>query len=504
MLCHALLLSVQFDGGGTGWLGLAVKFRERRVEAPALRVLLARPSPVDLPQEPMPDPQLPMPHRIRDVALTTPAPSSAFSAQAISAASPGSTNEPAATESGPPARIKLAERKGEAVARVAPTRAPETKPDVATAPVEESPKPVPADPVTESFLTSNSPNVPNSFAVPSTPSRDVSAAQDAAKAAEEKLDSERREIAKADAARAEALRMENERKEQARIASAKLELQRLETARLLAERQDVERREAARVEAARAEAAKIETARIEAERIEAARTEAARVESARQEALRQEAQRLEAARVEALRLEATRAATAQREAQRLEAARRESERLEVARQAAAKVESTRMQEERDEDAQREARRRNMARILEEEAAQRESAKFAASKPILPLSLSSARRVRLWGRADPNEALVNYAEAWARRIQLNTLPEVIKGITRAKPSSPMVTVAVRSDGTIESVTFVVSSGAPDIDEAIRRIVHSHAPYPPFPPELSRDFDVVEIRRTWIFDVAVRLQ
>ena len=42
-----------------------------------------------------------------------------------------------------------------------------------------------------------------------------------------------------------------------------------------------------------------------------------------------------------------------------------------------------------------------------------------------------------------------------------------------------------------------------DEAIRRIVQDQVPYQPFPPALARDYDVVEIRRTWHFDSAVRL-
>jgi len=54
-----------------------------------------------------------------------------------------------------------------------------------------------------------------------------------------------------------------------------------------------------------------------------------------------------------------------------------------------------------------------------------------------------------------------------------------------------------------VTFVLSSGVPDIDESIRRIVQSHVPYQAFPPALAREYDVIEIRRTWYFDVAVRL-
>jgi TonB family protein len=68
---------------------------------------------------------------------------------------------------------------------------------------------------------------------------------------------------------------------------------------------------------------------------------------------------------------------------------------------------------------------------------------------------------------------------------------------------MVTVAIRSDGSVESVTFVRSSGVPAIDDAIRRIVHNQAPNLPFQPALARDFDVIEIRRTWQFDSAIRL-
>ena len=51
--------------------------------------------------------------------------------------------------------------------------------------------------------------------------------------------------------------------------------------------------------------------------------------------------------------------------------------------------------------------------------------------------------------------------------------------------------------------VFASGVPAIDEAIRRIVHSQEHYQAFSPGLARDFDVIEIRRTWYFDVAIRL-
>ena len=82
-------------------------------------------------------------------------------------------------------------------------------------------------------------------------------------------------------------------------------------------------------------------------------------------------------------------------------------------------------------------------------------------------------------------------------------DMVREAAKLPHRDPMVTVAIRSDGSVESVTFVLSSGVAEIDEAIRRIVQSQLPYQAFPPGLAREFDVIEIRRTWHFDMAVRL-
>jgi hypothetical protein len=226
-----------------------------------------------------------------------------------------------------------------------------------------------------------------------------------------------------------------------------------------------------RLEAARLDTAHEEAARLEAERQEAAQQAVARQESARQEAARQEAARQEAAR---------------QEAARQEAARQEAARQEAARQEAA--------------GRREAALRAIGRQLDEEAARREAASAAARQ--LPYS-SGARRGRLFGRTDPNAELVLYAEAWSRKIELNMTFDMVREAAKQSHTNPVVTVAIRSDGSIESVTFVLSSGVAAIDEAIRRIIDSQKPYQGFPPALAREFDVIEIRRTWYFDVAIRL-
>ena len=153
------------------------------------------------------------------------------------------------------------------------------------------------------------------------------------------------------------------------------------------------------------------------------------------------------------------------------------------------------------EAQREARLRAIGQQLNEEAARRDAARQAASN--LPSSWSSARRGRLFGRTDTNAEMVLYAEAWARKIQLNPTMDAVRELVRQPHTDPLVTVAIRADGTVESVSFYRSSGVPAIDDAVRRIIEAQANYPAFPPALAREYDVIEIRRTWHFDSAIRL-
>ncbi|HLL17803.1 MAG TPA: TonB C-terminal domain-containing protein, partial [Rubrivivax sp.] len=185
-----------------------------------------------------------------------------------------------------------------------------------------------------------------------------------------------------------------------------------------------------------------------------------------------------------------------------ESARQETARQEAARQEAARLVTAKLDAEREALARREAARRAIGRQLDEEAARRET---AAARPAntLPHSASNLRRGRLFGRSDANAELVLYAEAWARKIELNMTIDMVRDLARRPHTKPVVTVAIRRDGSVESLSFVVSSGVAEIDEAIKGIVQSQTPYPMFPPALARDYDVVEIRRTWHFDMAVRL-
>ncbi|MBW8844519.1 MAG: TonB C-terminal domain-containing protein [Burkholderiales bacterium] len=230
--------------------------------------------------------------------------------------------------------------------------------------------------------------------------------------------------------------------------------------------------------------------RLEAARQEAVRAEAASAEAERQDAARQAAAKQEAARQEAARQEATRGEAGRQEAARQEAARLELGRIEAARLAQAQAEAE----------QREARLRAIGRQLDEERAKRDAARDAERQRP---DWVPARRGRLFGRTDANEALAQYGELWARKIQFNQTFDMVREAARQAYTDPIVTVAVRSDGSVESITFVRSSGVPALDDAVRRVVMSQEHYPVFSPALLNDYDVVEIRRTWHFDMAIRL-
>ncbi len=461
LLIHGLLLSLTFGGQGLGLPSLDFPWQKRRVEVPELRVVLV-PAPVT-----------------RALAAVNSVAGPAQQASIEPPVAGGRTSTPPPSPAPLQRRALEIESRHTVAAKIRETAAtgvaPSGRPKLVVPPVPTGPDVITAAPSASS------------------PETVMPAYRDPGDLARERIGQDVRDAAAALAKQADQL-------EAARVEAAQREADL---------REEAARVEAARVEAKREEAAQLVAARMEAERQEAARQEvAARIEAARRAAAQLEAERLLATRQEAARVEAARAAQpeaqpqepARQERARPEAARPDAERQEPARQAAAPQDVARGEAEKEE-ARREARRRAIGRQLDEEAAQREAASNATRQ--LPLSLSTARRARLWGRVDPNVELVQYAEAWARKIQFNTPVATVREVAKQAHRQPTVTVAIRSDGSVESVTFVVSSGVAQVDDAIRRILQSHEHYPAFAPALAREYDVIEIRRIWHFDDAVRL-
>lgn len=91
----------------------------------------------------------------------------------------------------------------------------------------------------------------------------------------------------------------------------------------------------------------------------------------------------------------------------------------------------------------------------------------------------------------------YLEDWRQKVErvgtLNYPPEA-----RGKLYGSLVlTVSINADGRVQSIEVNRSSGYRVLDDAARRIVQLASPYAPFPPDIRRDTDILEITRTWYF-------
>ena len=91
----------------------------------------------------------------------------------------------------------------------------------------------------------------------------------------------------------------------------------------------------------------------------------------------------------------------------------------------------------------------------------------------------------------------YFEDWRARVEKignDHYPDAARGRIYG---SLRMTVIIAKDGSLIAAIIEDSSGSEVLDTAARRIVKLSAPFPPFPPEMARDTDRLEITRSWIF-------
>jgi TonB family protein len=97
----------------------------------------------------------------------------------------------------------------------------------------------------------------------------------------------------------------------------------------------------------------------------------------------------------------------------------------------------------------------------------------------------------------------YIDSVRQKIERNAVVGGGQLSSQAVHTDPVVSIVIRSDGSIDDVTILRSSGRPDIDETVRRIVRMNARYAAFPPNVAANYDVIELRRIWTFAGILRL-
>lgn len=94
-------------------------------------------------------------------------------------------------------------------------------------------------------------------------------------------------------------------------------------------------------------------------------------------------------------------------------------------------------------------------------------------------------------------LAQYIESWRQkteRIGSLNFPAAARGKLYGNVT---LTLEIRHDGEIASVVLERSSGHKVLDDAAISIVRKAAPYPGFPRDIRRDYDIVSITRTLMF-------
>ena len=500
-LVHGLILSMKFALPDMGMPGSLLSKTERS-EPVALSVKLAA-SPPDVPST-LAKPA-PSPNSQKVLTVQAPAVAAGFAAAALVMPVPRIPAPAPAPESAPaPVKRVVRRRKPEALRKPVPVPLAPTVTESKNLPVASS-----RPSVETSVLTTNTPAPEVELVMPPVPAASAPTLQDLRRVEELRQEALRQEAARVEAAARreaaqreaqlqEALQHEARRLEASAQAAARQEAAQREAQRQETLQQELLRQEARRAEAAAQATARQEAAQREAQRQEALRQDGLRAAAAAQATATQEAAQREAQRQEALRQDGLRAAAAAQAAARQEAAQREAQRQEALRQEGLRAEAAAQAAARQEAAQREAQR--------QEAQRKAAAALAARLPEKQVQapMESAKGRTMIGRTEQDLRLRMMAEGWRQKVEQNAPFDVLQAAKNSGPyENPVVTVSLRRDGSLESVVFERSSGVVAIDNAVRRIILMLSPFAPFTSDVAMEYDVVEIRRVWTFDKALRL-
>ena len=121
---------------------------------------------------------------------------------------------------------------------------------------------------------------------------------------------------------------------------------------------------------------------------------------------------------------------------------------------------------------------------------------ASTTPTAGGTVGTGRRVALTSNTK-DYRYSQYLSDWrskVERIGAMNYPEEARGKFFG---SLVLSVALRPDGSVDRIIVVRSSGNKVLDESAKRIVMMSSPFAPFPPDIRKETDYLDITRTWNF-------
>ena len=130
------------------------------------------------------------------------------------------------------------------------------------------------------------------------------------------------------------------------------------------------------------------------------------------------------------------------------------------------------------------------------------------KPRMPLTKGvddnqRARRRSFLGAYDKEVPLRMYVDSVKAKAERNGNLIYEKRSLSSTESTVILNIIIRSDGSVEEVTVLRTSGNRALDERARNIALTNAPYSEFPPALAAKYDVIELKHFWVFGDRLRI-
>jgi protein TonB len=98
----------------------------------------------------------------------------------------------------------------------------------------------------------------------------------------------------------------------------------------------------------------------------------------------------------------------------------------------------------------------------------------------------------------------YLDRWRQRIEaIGNLNYPREARAKGIEGSLRLLVSIRSDGSVERLELLESSGQLVLDDAAIRIVRTAAPFEPFTAEMRKRLDRIEVIRTWKFEKETKI-
>ena len=95
----------------------------------------------------------------------------------------------------------------------------------------------------------------------------------------------------------------------------------------------------------------------------------------------------------------------------------------------------------------------------------------------------------------------YLHRWTQKVEeVGNLNFPAEALRNDITGSLRLLCVVNANGTIEKVKILEASGHSILDTASLQIIHLAAPFLPFPPEIRKNTDQLEIIRTWHFEIS----